>query len=85
MCEKTEARFQIRDRSFVTDDVELKGPRRVHYRGLGNKVFFVSRAQPTSLRNSEKKRLTFSRIAPSVAELSENMISAKTTGSIAIF
>lgn len=85
MCEKAEARFQIRDRSFVTDDMELEGPRRVHYRGLGYKVFFVSRTRPTSLRKSEKKQPTFSRIAPSVAELSENMIRAKTTGSIAIF
>lgn len=42
MLEKAEARFQIGDRSFVAYDMKLEGPRRVHYRRLGQ-VFFVSR------------------------------------------
>ena len=31
MGEKAEARFEIGDRPFVTDDVEVEGPGRVHY------------------------------------------------------
>jgi hypothetical protein len=47
VCEKAEARFQISDRSFVADDMELERPRRVHYSGL-YQVTFVSRT-PTSI------------------------------------
>ena len=34
MCEKAEAGFQISDRSFIADDMELEWSRRVHYRRL---------------------------------------------------
>ena len=31
VCEKAEARLEIGDRLFVTDDVEVEGPGRIHY------------------------------------------------------
>lgn len=34
MCKKTEARFEISDRSFITDYMEVERPGRVHYRRL---------------------------------------------------
>ena len=34
MRKKTEARFKISDRSFITDYMEVERPGCIHYRGL---------------------------------------------------
>jgi hypothetical protein len=39
MGEKAEARFEIGDRRFVTNDVEVEWPGRVHYGGLRHECF----------------------------------------------
>jgi hypothetical protein len=76
MCEKAEARFQIGDRRVVTDDVEVEGSGSVHYRRLYSKRCVITNTRLLyKIRGS-----TLSRIAPSMAEVSEYMRRAKTTG-----
>jgi hypothetical protein len=75
VCEQAEAIVQIDDRIVIADDVEFEGSTSIHYGGLcGAFCYLVS----TSIQSLG---LTFIRIAPSLAEFSEYMIRANTTGS----
>jgi hypothetical protein len=78
MCEKAEPTVQIGSRAVIADNVKLEGSTSIHYRRL-NEVFcyFVS-------MSIQAENATFIRIAPSLAEFSEYMIRANTTGSTTV-
>jgi len=75
MCEKAEATVQIGNCLVIAEDVEFEGSASIHYRGL-NEVFCYLVSISIRVRD-----VTFNRIAPSLAEFPEYMMSANTTGS----
>ena len=76
MREKAEPILQVGNRAVITDDVEFERSTSVHYCGLCKALSVTRSRHPLEVRN-----VTFSRIAPSLAESSEYMMRVITTGS----
>ena len=78
MREKAEPILQVGNRAVIADDVEFERSTSVHYCGLCKalSVIIIRSRHQLEIRN-----VTFSRIAPSLAEFSEYMMRVITTGS----
>lgn len=59
VCEKAEARLEIGDRLFVTDDVEVEGPGRIHYGRLRQGRFITWTRPQLNLKKYLEQNRTF--------------------------